>query len=561
MRRTLQSADRPRPLMLLARLALIALLSACGGGDSAGPTTPPPVTPAPVASIAVALGASSLTVGQSTVATAETRDASGAVLNGRTVTWATSNGSVATVTASGQVAAVAPGTSSISATSEGRTGSATVTVLAVPVASVVMSVDSTDIPIRTTGTLLATPRDAAGQSLTNRTVTWQSSAPNVATVSSTGVVNMLLPGTVTITATSEGRFGTTRVRGSVANLSALVDSIRQVRDVPALGAAIVSREGLVGIGVGGSRRISGGLPVTINDKWHIGSDTKAITGMLAGIAVDAGVLSWDRTVEQAFPDLAATTRAEYKTVTLRELMSHVGGLQNNFNGMTASTNLPLARTAWMNGTFQQVPYGPRGQYYYSNNDFGAAGAMIERAWNSSYESLISTRLLQPLGVIGAGWGPTTGVGGTDQPVGHQRVNNAWVVCEACDNPAPLAPAGTMHVPLTGWARITQELLLADQGRSALLTQATARVLTTNAVPAGGGNTYAMGWVVGSSTPGARWVGHDGNNTVNHARATVYLDAGVAYLIVTNASDISGGVSGAALTAMQTRLITFWNTGR
>ena len=119
----------------------------------------------------------------------------------------------------------------------------------------------------------------------------------------------------------------------------------------------------------------------------------------------------------------------------------------------------------------------------------------------------------------------------------------------------------MHVPLTGWARITQELLLADQGRSALLTQATARVLTTNAVPAGGGNTYAMGWVVGSSTPGARWVGHDGNNTVNHARATVYLDAGVAYLIVTNASDISGGVSGAALTAMQTRLITFWNTGR
>lgn len=482
----------------------------------------------------------------------------------RTLTWRSSSPSIATVSASGVATAISAGSTSISARSTVDStifGTATFLVRAPAVSAVSMSTDSLDVPIRVTTTLVATPRDAAGQPLVGRTVTWQSSAPTTASVSSTGVVRMLLPGTVTITATAEGRTGTTRVRGSVANLSTIVDSIRQATGLPAMGGMIVSREGIVAQGVGGFRRIGGAQPVTINDKWHLGSNTKAITGMLAGMAVDAGALTWDRTVEQAFPDLAATMRAEYRPVTLRELLSHVGGLTNSLQGLTASTNLPAARTAWMNTTFQAAPNGPRGQYNYSNSSFGAAGAIIERAWNSTYENLISTKLLQPLGVTGAGWGPTTGVGGIDQPVGHQRVNNAWIVCEACDNAPGLSSAGTLHAPLAAWARIMQELLLADQGRSTVLTQSSARLLTTNAVPVGGGASYGFGWVVSSGTPGSRSVAHDGSNTINHSRAVLFLDAGVAFLITINAADLTGGLTPAALNAMQLRLDRYWTQGR
>ena len=116
------------------------------------------------------------------------------------------------------------------------------------------------------------------------------------------------------------------------------------------------------------------------------------------------------------------------------------------------------------------------------------------------------------------------------------------------------------MPLRSWARIIREVLLADQGRSTLLTQATARYLTTNAVPAGGGNTYGMGWGVG---PGAqRYVAHDGSNTNNHSRVFVYLDAGVAFLGVTNAADLGPtGRSTAALAAMNARLDSYWQNGR
>jgi hypothetical protein len=55
---------------------------------------------------------------------------------------------------------------------------------------------------------VATLRDASGNVLSGRTVTWTSSALSVATVSGSGLVTALLAGTTTITATSEGQSGT-----------------------------------------------------------------------------------------------------------------------------------------------------------------------------------------------------------------------------------------------------------------------------------------------------------------------------------------------------------------
>jgi CubicO group peptidase (beta-lactamase class C family) len=514
------------------------------------------VTPPPVATVSVSLASASIVVGATTQATAVTRSAAGAEVTGRTVTWSSSATGVATVSGSGLVTAVGVGSATITATSEGQGGSATLTVTQVPVASITFAADSIDVPIRARAQLAPTVRDAAGNMLTGRTIIYQTSNANFVTVSATGEVRSILPGAATVTATVEGRSATVRVNGSVADLNRIVDSVRAARSLPAM----VHREGLVALGAGGTRRATGSIAVTVNDKWHLGSNTKAMTGMLAGMAVDAGVLTWQRTVDQAFPDLAATTLAAYKPVTLSELLSHTGGLVNTVQGAnTSPTNLAAARTAWADFVLRQPPNNARGMHYYSNPSFGIAGAMVERAWSSTYEALMSSRIFQPLGITDAGWGPTTAAGANDQPVGHRLQGNTWTPCEACDNPSGLSSAGTVHMSLRSWARIIQELLLADAGRSPRLTQATARYLTTNAVPANGGGSYGMGWGV---TPGAqRLVGHDGSNNLNHSRALVYLDGGVAFLLTTNAADLAGGRSGDALAALQLRLDNYWQSGR
>ena len=106
-----------------------ATITATSEGRSGTATVTVPA-PAPVATVTVSPATASPAVGQTQQLTATLRDAAGAVLTGRAVTWTTSAAGVATVSGSGLVTAIAVGTATITATSEGRTGTAAVTVMA-----------------------------------------------------------------------------------------------------------------------------------------------------------------------------------------------------------------------------------------------------------------------------------------------------------------------------------------------------------------------------------------------------------------------------------------------
>jgi hypothetical protein len=125
-------------------------------------------------------------------------------------TWTSSNGSVATVSSTGLVTAVSAGTVTITAAAGGATGRSTITVRAasVPVASVTVTPNPAAVQVGSTIQLTATPKDANGTPLPGRTITWSTSATGIATVSSSGVVTGVAPGSATITATSEGKSGT-----------------------------------------------------------------------------------------------------------------------------------------------------------------------------------------------------------------------------------------------------------------------------------------------------------------------------------------------------------------
>src|SRR5204863_2960225 len=149
--------------------------------------------------------------GKTAQLTATPRDASGNALSGRTVTWASSNTTVATVSASGLVTGKVAGTATITATSEGQSGTSAITVVHVPVASVTVSPASASVTAGTTVQLTATPKDASGNALSGRTITWSSSNTAVATVSPSGLVTGVVAGSATITATSEGQSGTAAI--------------------------------------------------------------------------------------------------------------------------------------------------------------------------------------------------------------------------------------------------------------------------------------------------------------------------------------------------------------
>ena len=164
-----------------------------------------------MASVTATPASASVNEGSTVQLTATPQDGNGNPLSGRVVTWASSNTSVATVSSSGLVTGKVAGSATITATSEGQSGTAAITVVHVPVASVTVSPASGSVPAGSTLQLAATPKDASGNALTGRTITWSSSNTAVATVSSSGLVSGVVAGSATITAMSEGQSGTAAI--------------------------------------------------------------------------------------------------------------------------------------------------------------------------------------------------------------------------------------------------------------------------------------------------------------------------------------------------------------
>ena len=188
----------------------VTIVASSEGQDGSAVVT---VTPPPVATVTVAPANPTLTPGAVLQLVPTLLDASGATLTGRVVTWTSSNNGIASVSATGVVTGVAlGGPVTITATSEGRTGTATVNVVAPVVTSVSISPAATAVSSGGTTPLTAIVRDQSNAIMSGQVVTWTTSNASIATVSPTGVVTgVAAGGPVTITATVAGKSGTATV--------------------------------------------------------------------------------------------------------------------------------------------------------------------------------------------------------------------------------------------------------------------------------------------------------------------------------------------------------------
>ena len=169
------------------------------------------VTLAPVASVTVSPSSANVAITGTVQLTATPKDANGNPLTSRAISWSSSDNTIATVNSSGLVTGVAAGTVTITATSEGKSGTASITVAGAPVATVTVTPASASVQAGQTVQLTATLKDANGNILTGRVVTWSSNNTSVANVNSSGLVTGNGAGSATITAASEGKSGTSAI--------------------------------------------------------------------------------------------------------------------------------------------------------------------------------------------------------------------------------------------------------------------------------------------------------------------------------------------------------------
>jgi uncharacterized protein YjdB len=243
------------------------------------------VNPKSVASVRLTpAGDQQLLVGQTRQITAETLDAGGAALPGRTVTWSSSSATIASVSATGLITALAPGGAVISATSEGKTAVVAVTVATVPVAAVSVTPANDTVVVTQTLQLTAVAKDGQGGTLSGRAISWSSSDASKATVSSTGLVTGVAPGEVTIAATAEGKTGSATITIRAKPVSAVIVSPTQVSIEPSqtrqLTAQVTDDQG----------NVLAGRPITFASD-NPGIATVSAAGLVTGVAVGAAKIT------------------------------------------------------------------------------------------------------------------------------------------------------------------------------------------------------------------------------------------------------------------------------
>ncbi len=173
-------------------------------------------------SLAIAKGTTQQFVATGTYSDNSTQDISGSV------TWTSSNTTVATISSTGLATAVNPGATNITATSNGVSGSVILNVTNATLTTIDITPTNAAIPDGTTKQFVAigTYSDQSQQDITS-IVTWKSSNPGVATISdasgSKGLATGQAPGATTLSATdpASGIKGTTSLFVTSATLKSI----------------------------------------------------------------------------------------------------------------------------------------------------------------------------------------------------------------------------------------------------------------------------------------------------------------------------------------------------
>lgn len=290
--------------------------------------------------------------------------------------------------------------------------------------------------------------------------------------------------------------------------------------LPALAAARIA-DGETDAAVAGVRRLGETAKVEQGDAFHLGSNAKAMTATLAGIAVEEGRLNWD---------------TEREGVTFEQLLRHAAGLPAytedvDFQKLPAFEGSPRAqREAFAEFVLaRRRVYEPGSGHAYSNAGYAVAAALIERAYDDDFERLLREKVFAPLEMdAGFGWPAASGA---PAPSGHRQIDSGFVPHDLSDGyvlPPILAPAGDIHAPIGGYARFIEAHLEGLRGQSSVVSAATFEKLHD----ASGG--FAFGWGV-QQLLGEETHVHSGSAETFFALVALQPRRRLAAAVVTNAA--------------------------
>jgi D-alanyl-D-alanine carboxypeptidase len=155
-----------------------------------------------------------------------------------------------------------------------------------------------------------------------------------------------------------------------------------------------------------------GRPRQPDERFRIGSATKAFTATVVLHLAGEGLLSLDDTVERWLPGLVHGNHSDGRTITIRQLLNQTSGLFNYVQDPSFAAN--GAGSAWFEHRYDHYtpeqlvkialrhpPTGSPGERFtYSNTKYVLAAMIVERVTGEPFGEELDRRIIRPLGLTG-----------------------------------------------------------------------------------------------------------------------------------------------------------------
>ncbi len=310
----------------------------------------------------------------------------------------------------------------------------------------------------------------------------------------------------------------------------VADSICTVYRIPELAYAVVSSDSIYELEVIGVKKINTTLLAEKNDRFRIGSNTKAITGFVAALLVKQNKINWNTKFFDLYPELKSKKNKVFHSVTLLELLSFRARLfsytytyakpsYEDFSG--DETEQRYQFTKWF---FEQKPIAKKDSVHFSNLGYVAAGMMLEKVSGKNYKQLVGDFGKQ-LGIDFKFGAPNSS--DLTQPWGH---DNNLIPEKPGDNYKLnwLLAAGNINVCLPDYVKFIQLQLKGLQGKSDLLTMDEFHFLHFGLFK------FSVGWFAGMDEAGHNFSYNIGNPGTFLSKVFIYPYNNIAIILLSNA---------------------------
>ncbi len=236
------------------------------------------------------------------------------------------------------------------------------------------------------------------------------------------------------------------------NFSSFIQSELREWSAPGVAVAVI-KNGEVIFGDGFEyRNVDEQTPVTPSTLFPIASNTKAFTTTVIGMLVEDGLLDWDAPVQEYLPEFQMDDPYIMAHITIRDLVTHRSGLPRHDHVWLGT---PFSRESLVE-RIQYLPFskGFREAYQYNNLLYVTAGRVIEAVTGSTWENVVTHRILRPLGMTSTNFSITDLQLADDHARAYTVAGRGHAVAPF-RNVDALGPAGSMNSTINDMAKWLQ----------------------------------------------------------------------------------------------------------